>query len=146
MDEYLSAHCEPYLLVQDPKGLVESRFMHLVFLCTRSSEPLATTCAGRRLIIMDRTVSNDESLVTFIYRKCSLSISHVPGSVHGGDTAVRRSRPGSQLGFHSSKGRQRFISHTLPAELQRWHFWRIYALVKEAKKEEWKAAGPNRAE
>ena len=104
MDEYLSAHCEPYLRVQDPQGLVESRFMHLLFLCTRSTEPLATTCAGRRLIIMDRAVSSDESLVTFIYRKRSLSISHVPGSVHGGDTAGRRSRPGSQLGFHSSKG------------------------------------------
>ena len=45
MDEYLSTHCEPYLCVQDPKSLVESRFMHLLFLCIRSSEPLATTCA-----------------------------------------------------------------------------------------------------
>ena len=35
VDEYLSAHCEPYLCVQDPKGLVESRFMHLLFLCTQ---------------------------------------------------------------------------------------------------------------
>lgn len=91
---------------------------------------------------MDHTISNDEGLVTFIYHKCSLSISHVPGSVHGGDTAVRRSR----LGFHSSKKRERFFSHTLPTELQWWHFWRIYDPVMEAGKEEWKAAGLHRAE
>lgn len=70
----------------------------------------------------------------------------MPGSVHGGDTAVRSSRPGSQLGSHSSEGRQRFVSHTLRAELQRWHFQRIDDPVMEARKEEWKAAGLNRAE
>ena len=33
MDKYLSARCEPYLRVQDPKGLVESGSVHLLFLC-----------------------------------------------------------------------------------------------------------------
>ena len=50
----------------------------------RSSEPLATACAGRHLTIMDHTVSNDESPVTFIYRDCSRSVSHMPGSVTAG--------------------------------------------------------------
>lgn len=112
----------------------------------RSSEPLATTCAGRHLTIMDHTVSNDESLLTFTYHNYSLSVSHMPGSVHGRDTAVRSSRPGSRLGSHSSKGRQRFISLSLHAELQWRHFQRICDPVMEARKEEWKAAGLNRAE
>lgn len=32
MDKYLSAHCEPYLSVQDPKCLDDFGSMHLLFL------------------------------------------------------------------------------------------------------------------
>lgn len=59
---------------------------------------------------------------------------------------MRSSRPASRLGFHSGEGRQRLISHTLRAELQCWHSQRIYNPVMEARREEGKAAGLNRAE